>query len=82
MNLINSQTFARNSKGPAERDLICQARAKYAVMRFLFDVLVEDARVVEELIAEAVKMGLKHDLTTYNPCAILRFRNHGITVIQ
>ena len=39
---VDGQIHTRNPKGLAERDLLYQAHAKHAVMKFL-DVLIEDA---------------------------------------
>ena len=38
--LVDSQIYARNLKGPAERDVIYQI---LAAMRFLFDDLIKNA---------------------------------------
>ena len=39
--LVDGQIHVCNLKGLAKRNLLCQARAKHAVMRFL-DILIED----------------------------------------
>ena len=44
----DSQIYARNPIGPAEKDLVslCRRISLYIIMRSLFDVLIKEARVM------------------------------------
>ena len=57
--LVDGQIYAHTPKGPAKRNLPSQAHTKHAVMRFPFDVFIEDMWVVRAFELESGTEGAR-----------------------